>query len=304
MARNEDAAQGGGRIWTALNFPAAWLSLRPAGDLGPSGWDDGAATRRAAALAGWRGGDCVFPPAAERLIVCHQVHSLRVLGLIRGRDACLCEAAWDDRGVLAFSETPAGLPPGAAAWEDLGADLPRWAGGLDADGVVSDDPGLWLGVTVADCLPILLEAGLAGGRLRGALHSGWGGTGILAAALDLFDRLGADGARVHLGPCIAAADYPVPPERADLFARRFGPGAVLACADGQPGLDLAAANRALLDGSAPCLAGRVRGRAWAAAGRDIVQRRESTAATGELHSFRRDGAAGYGRMLCMIGARP
>jgi copper oxidase (laccase) domain-containing protein len=247
----------------------ARLSGRAAGDLGPSGHDPGALARRRAA------------GAPEKVLCCRQVHSLRLVLAPAGAPPEVWEGRFGaDGDLIVLPARP--LPTGPAAGD---AALLAAAGALEADGAITGRPGLACGVTVADCLPILLEHPEG---WVGALHSGWGGTGILAVALAALGSRGLDLSRLKVvfGPCIAAASYPVPPERAALFARRFGPQAVVRCPDGQPGLDLVAANQAILT------------RAGLAPG---VERTEDTCRSARLHSYRRDGSANYGRMMAVTG---
>lgn len=79
------------------------------------------------------------------------------------------------------------------------------------DAMVTDRPGLLLGVLGADCPPILFADPHA--RIIGAAHSGWRGAlaGVGAATIDAMERLGADRARIRaaIGPCIAQKSYEV-----------------------------------------------------------------------------------------------
>ncbi|MEO5866573.1 MAG: peptidoglycan editing factor PgeF, partial [Sphingomonas sp.] len=96
-------------------------------------------------------------------------------------------------------------------WED--ALRPR------ADAVVTDRPGLALGIVTADCAPVLLADREAG--VIGAAHAGWKGAigGVTDAAILAMETLGARRGRIvaAIGPCIARASYEVD----DGFARRF-----------------------------------------------------------------------------------
>jgi YfiH family protein len=83
-----------------------------------------------------------------------------------------------------------------------------------ADGVVTDRPGVVLGVLTADCGPVLLadlEAGVIG-----AAHAGWRGAsgGILESTVTAMEQLGArrDGIRAVLGPTISQENYEIGPE--------------------------------------------------------------------------------------------
>ena len=90
---------------------------------------------------------------------------------------------------------------------------------LHADALVTDRPGLALGILTADCAPVLLVEREAG--LVGAAPAGWKGAlgGITDAAIGAMERLGADRGRIAaaIGPCIARASYEVD----TAFARRF-----------------------------------------------------------------------------------
>jgi purine-nucleoside/S-methyl-5'-thioadenosine phosphorylase / adenosine deaminase len=100
------------------------------------------------------------------------------------------------------------------------------------DAVVTVTPGLAVGVTVADCGPILFADPKA--RVVAAAHAGWKGAfgGVIEATLARMEELGADRANVTaaLGPCIRQPSYEVGPEFAARFtaadsanARFFGP---------------------------------------------------------------------------------
>ncbi|CAH2600171.1 Purine nucleoside phosphorylase DR_1966 [Rhodovastum atsumiense] len=88
-----------------------------------------------------------------------------------------------------------------------------WAAGAGprADAMVTDRPGIVLGIVTADCAPVLFADPEAG--VIGAAHAGWRGAvaGILEATLAAMVRLGADPARcvAAIGPCIAQASYEV-----------------------------------------------------------------------------------------------
>ena len=298
-------------LWRALSIPNSLISTRLAGDLGPSGWDEGAVIRRSQAYAAIKINDLgARLPCTENSLICHQTHSLRIIVLLQSQAAIALSGHWDQTQSLNLSTELLPLPPGTSGWEALRTTLPEWVGGLDADGLITDDPAYWLGVTVADCLPILMRAKKTDGReVRAALHSGWGGTGILAAAVTFLAQLGCGDLVIQMGPSIAACDYPVPPERAGIFAKRFGPESVITCADGQPGLDLQEANLALLTGRAPAVgrliasnSGRTPWASLAAAAR-VHQISHSTTTLEWSYSYRRDGKQNYGRMLTMIGAQ-
>jgi YfiH family protein len=83
-----------------------------------------------------------------------------------------------------------------------------------ADAIVTTCPGLAIGVSTADCGPVLFAD--ASARVVGAAHAGWRGafTGVLEATIDTMERLGAERARlvVALGPMIRQQNYEVGPE--------------------------------------------------------------------------------------------
>ena len=81
----------------------------------------------------------------------------------------------------------------------------------EGDALVTDRPGLLLGVLTADCAPVLLADPEAG--VVGAAHAGWKGAlaGVTDRTLDAMEALGAQRDRVvaAIGPCIAQASYEV-----------------------------------------------------------------------------------------------
>lgn len=88
-----------------------------------------------------------------------------------------------------------------------------------ADAMVTDRPGIVLGVLAADCGPVLYADAEAG--VVGAAHAGWKGalTGILEATIEAMEGLGAKRERIAavLGPSIGPENYEVGPE----FVARF-----------------------------------------------------------------------------------
>jgi YfiH family protein len=88
-----------------------------------------------------------------------------------------------------------------------------------ADAIVSKTPGLAVGVSTADCGPLLFADAEAG--VVGAAHAGWRGAfgGVIEATLAAMEDLGAKRARIAaaLGPTIRQPNYEVGPE----FAERF-----------------------------------------------------------------------------------
>lgn len=97
--------------------------------------------------------------------------------------------------------------------EPFSGDRPK------ADAMVTDRPGLALGVSTADCGPVLFADPEA--SVIGAAHAGWKGafTGVLENTVAAMERLGARRDRIVavLGPAISARNYEVGPE----FIERF-----------------------------------------------------------------------------------
>jgi polyphenol oxidase len=88
-----------------------------------------------------------------------------------------------------------------------------------ADAIVTAVPGIAIGVTTADCGPVLFADDRAG--VIGVAHAGWRGaaTGVLEATVAAMERCGAERARIvaALGPTIRQPNYEVGPE----FVTRF-----------------------------------------------------------------------------------
>ncbi len=88
-----------------------------------------------------------------------------------------------------------------------------------ADAVVTDRPGLALGILTADCTPVLFFDQQA--QVIGAAHAGWKGafSGVVESTLGAMEGLGADRSRTiaAVGPVIARRSYEVDAD----FHRRF-----------------------------------------------------------------------------------
>jgi YfiH family protein len=106
--------------------------------------------------------------------------------------------------------------------------------GPKADAVVTDRPGIAVGVGSADCGPILFAD--TGAGVVGAAHSGWRGAvgGILESAVRAMEGIGAKRENIVavLGPTISARNYEVGPDLVAAFekadpdnARFFTPAA-------------------------------------------------------------------------------
>ncbi len=83
--------------------------------------------------------------------------------------------------------------------------------GPAADAMVTDRPGVALGIITADCAPVLLADPSAG--VIGAAHAGWRGAaaGVIEATVAAMEALGAARGRIAgaVGPCIGQASYEV-----------------------------------------------------------------------------------------------
>jgi len=90
-----------------------------------------------------------------------------------------------------------------------------------ADAIVTRTAGLAIGVTTADCGPVLFADAQAG--VIGAAHAGWRGafTGVLEATVTAMEGCGADRDRIVavLGPMIRQPNYEVGPEFVSRFNR-------------------------------------------------------------------------------------
>ncbi len=88
-----------------------------------------------------------------------------------------------------------------------------------ADAMVTNLPGLILGILTADCVPVVLADAQAG--VVGAAHAGWKGAiaGVTDNTLAAMEKLGArrDQISATIGPCIGRASYEVTSD----FARHF-----------------------------------------------------------------------------------
>ena len=113
-----------------------------------------------------------------------------------------------------------------------------------ADAIVTRMRALAIGVTTADCGPVLFAEPRAG--VIGAAHAGWRGalTGVIEATIAAMERLGAAQRQIRaaIGPMIRQGNYEVGPDLVERFraddpasSRFFGP----ARRDGHAMFDLA-----------------------------------------------------------------
>lgn len=190
-----------------------------------------------------------------RLLTCYQIHS---------PDVVTVRAPWDD------------------------ADRP------EGDALVTNQPGLLLGVLTADCAPVLFHDPEAG--VIGAAHAGWKGAigGVTDRTVEAMEALGADRTRIAavVGPCIAQKSYEVDAAFEARFtaddpdnARFFKAGRA-----GHSWFDLEGYVAARLAGFGVGTVGML--------GEDTYSQPE------RFYSFRRSthaGEAGYGRLISLIG---
>jgi YfiH family protein len=166
-----------------------------------------------------------------------------------------------------------------------------------ADAMVTNRPGVLLGILTADCAPVLFADEQAG--IVGAAHSGWRGAlaGVTDATVAAMEALGAQRDRIAaaVGPCIGFASYEVD----EAFRQRF--------------LDGDAANEAFFtEGPAAKphfdLEAYVLARLSAAGLRKVEALHLDTYPDAvRFYSYRRSthrGEADYGRQLSMIAVGP
>ena len=94
---------------------------------------------------------------------------------------------------------------------------------IEADALVTDQPGIALGVLAADCAPVLLADPLAG--VIGAAHAGWRGAfdNILKSCVETMVEIGAEPAHIRavIGPAISVRSYEVGEDFVANFAERY-----------------------------------------------------------------------------------
>ncbi len=118
------------------------------------------------------------------------------------------------------------------------------------DGMVTDEPGVMLGIFSADCVPLLIVD--AKRKIAGAFHCGWRGViaDIAVAGVDAMTRLGArvGDLSAAMGPSIGPCCFEVDAGLAERFCREI-PGATEHARAGRSGkayLDLRALVRTQL----------------------------------------------------------
>ncbi len=131
-----------------------------------------------------------------------------------------------------------------------GADVVTICGDLpdlpEADGMLTREPGVMLGIQVADCVPVLMADTRR--RVVGAFHAGWRGTvaGIVGIGVArMRAEYGTDPGDLvaAVGPSIRACCYVVGEELQAQFGGAFRYAAELFSGEARDHLDLAEANR-------------------------------------------------------------
>ena len=169
----------------------------------------------------------------------------------------------------------------------------------EGDAMVTDAPGVFLGVLTADCVPIACWARTSRGRLAAVIHAGWRGTlaGVAMKTVRHIESRYGTPARdlwCALGPAIGPCCYEIGADVAGPLVETWGPRAEasLRPADGKTYLDLRRLNATLL------AAAGVREDRIASAG-------PCTACNpGEFFSYRRESKNGTGvtgRQASFIG---
>lgn len=96
----------------------------------------------------------------------------------------------------------------------------------EADALITNTPGLWLGIQTADCLPVVLDAAP---HAVGIAHAGWKGVysaicpKMVRVLCQQYGVLPAD-IQVHIGPHISQQHYEVGTEFFDYFAATYFDG--------------------------------------------------------------------------------
>ena len=174
-------------------------------------------------------------------------------------------------------------------------DDPEAVARLDADAVCAGEPGLAVGVFVADCVPALF-ADPATGAVAAA-HAGWRGivAGVLPATVRALAALGARPAdlRVALGPAIGPCCFEVGAEVVAAFAAASLDAAIRPSPRGRPDrwhVDLKHAGRRQLE------------RAGLDPGAVDAGDACTSCDRARFYSYRRDGGA-TGQMLGVIATQ-
>ncbi|TVQ65657.1 MAG: peptidoglycan editing factor PgeF [Balneolaceae bacterium] len=93
----------------------------------------------------------------------------------------------------------------------------------NVDGMITTEPGLILGIQVADCAAVLVADEVAG--VAGAFHAGWRGaiSGIVPEGIAAMENAGGSipNFKVYISPCISATQFEVGEEVSSQFPEKF-----------------------------------------------------------------------------------
>ncbi len=162
----------------------------------------------------------------------------------------------------------------------------------DTDGLVTQQPNVFLGVNAADCVPVFFYNPQAG--IVGVVHAGWRGTlnNIYVMLISEMIRRGARSEDIYaaIGPHIGGCCYSVLPDRAKLFAKTFDSSVVFKQSSSWH-LDLGRASIALLQHLGILL--------------DHIDAPITCTScqNDQFYSYRKNKENGYGEMLGVIGRR-
>ncbi len=146
--------------------------------------------------------------------------------VLRNRVLAVQSLGGDPNGLVGLTQVHGAVAVRVTAAWPAGA-------GPRGDAMVTDRPGIALGIVTADCAPVLFADMAAG--VVGAAHAGWRGAvaGVLDATVQAMRDLGARTERIvaAVGPCIGQASYEVGPDLRDAVLaenaaddRFFAPG--------------------------------------------------------------------------------
>jgi YfiH family protein len=126
--------------------------------------------------------------------------------------------------------------------------------GIEADAIITNQPEVMLGITVADCVPILLFDPVK--KVIAAVHSGWQGTVLNITNKTVEGMANIFGSRKEeikaaIGPCIGSCCYEVDQPVRDRFKDQPDLWNTISAPKGKDkwNLDLALANRIQLEES-------------------------------------------------------
>jgi YfiH family protein len=166
----------------------------------------------------------------------------------------------------------------------------------EADGMVTAESGIYLGVLTADCVPLLFIAPKQ--KLAAAVHAGWRGTlaGIADKTVRLFKSqydVAASDLEVALGPSIGICCYEVNDDVAGPLMKKWGSLTTpsIAVKNGKSFVNLSRLNRDIL-------------RESGVPGKQLFQVGPCTRCAAEdFFSYRREGGE-TGRQISVVGWLP